>query len=161
MMMKKETLFLKLAVIFIGLPILALCVIVLPLIARDAAAGSKEMAYVLYGILFVMYVSAIPFFMALYQAFALLNLIDRNNAFSELSVKALKNIKHDAAAISILYVLGLPLFYVVGEVDDAPGAILIGMLFAFAPMVVSVFAAVLQKLLQNAIDIKNDNELTI
>lgn len=159
--MKKETIFLKLAVFFIGLPILALCIILLPWIAKDAAVSSTKMAYVLYGILIIMYISAIPFFTSLYQGFRLLTYIDDNKAFSELSVKALRNIKNCAATISILYVLSMPLFYIVGEVDDAPGAILIGLLFIFAPMVISVFAAVLQRLLQNAIDIKNDNDLTI
>ncbi len=159
--MKRETIFLKLAVIFIGIPILALCIFGLPWIARDAAESSWKMAYVLYGILSIMYVTAIPFFLALYQAFKLLNYIDKNKAFSELSVKALKNIKNCATTISILYVLSMPLFYIVGEVDDAPGVILIGMIFIFAPMVIAVFAAVLQKLLKNAIDIKNDNDLTI
>lgn len=159
--MKRETIFLKLAVFFIGIPILALCIFGLPWIARDAAESSSKMAYVLYGILIVMYVSAIPFFVALYQAFKLLSYIDANKAFSKLSVKVLKNIKNCATIISILYVLSMPLFYIVGEVDDAPGVILIGMIFIFAPMVVAVFAAVLQKLLENAIDIKNDNELTI
>lgn len=159
--MKKETIFLKLAVFFIGIAVLALCIFGLPWIARDAAESSAKMACVLYGILIVMYVSAIPFFLALYQGFKLLCYIDMNKAFSELSVKALRNIKNCANAISILYVLSMPLFYIVGEVDDAPGVILIGMIFVFVPMVIAVFAAVLQKLLKNAIDIKNDNELTI
>ncbi len=159
--MKRETIFLKLAVCLIGMPILALCIFGLPMIAKDAAESSLKMAYILYGILIVMYMSAIPFFLALYQAFKLLNYIDTNKAFSELSVKALKNIKNYATTISILYILSMPLFYIVGEIDDAPGATLIGMIFIFAPMVIAVFAAVLQKLLKNAIDIKNDNDLTI
>ncbi|MDM5326781.1 helix-turn-helix domain-containing protein [Neobacillus sp. CF12] len=50
-----------------------------------------------------MYVSAIPFYFALYQAFTLLSYIDKNKAFSEISVKALKKIKNYAAAnLSIL-----------------------------------------------------------
>ncbi|MDF2948430.1 MAG: hypothetical protein K0R07_444 [Sedimentibacter sp.] len=159
--MKKETIFLKLSVFFIGIIVLAICLFVLPLIARDAAESSLKMAYVLYSILLVMYVTAIPFFIALYQAFKLLIYIDANNAFSELSVNALKNIKKCATTISLLYVLSMPLFYIVGEVDDAPGAILIGIIFIFAPMVIAVFAAVLQRLLKNAIDIKDDNDLTI
>lgn len=160
-MKQGSTLFLKVAVIFIGIPILALCIFGLPLIAKDAAESSLKMAYVLYGILTVMYVSAIPFFGALYQAFRLLTYIDENKAFSELSVKALKNIKNCATTISLLYVAAMPLFYVVGEVDDAPGTILIGMIFVFAPMIIAVFAAVLQRLLKEAIDIKSDNDLTI
>jgi len=159
--MKRETILLKLAVILMGIPVLALCIFLLPVIGKDAAAGSLKMAYVLYGILIVMYITLIPFFIALYQAFRLLNYIDKNKAFSELSVKALKNIKNCATTISILYVASMPLFYIVGEVDDALGVILIGMIFVFAPMVIAVFAATLQKLLKNAIDIKNDNDLTI
>ncbi len=159
--MKRDTLFLKTIVFLIGIPVLAICIFGLPLIANDAAESSSKMAYVLYGILAIMYVSVIPFFVALYQAFKLLNYIDTNKAFSKLSVKALKNIKNCATTISIMYLVGLPLFYLAGEIDDAPGVILIGMVFIFAPMVVAVFAAVLQKLLKNAIDIKNDNDLTI
>ncbi|MGM0829253.1 MAG: DUF2975 domain-containing protein [Bacillota bacterium] len=158
-MMKRETLFLKIAVFLIGTPVLALCVFGLPWLAKDAAGS--ELAYLIYGILVVMYVSAIPFFVALYQAIRLLSYIDKNHAFSELSVKALKNIKYCATTISIVYVAGMPLFFLMGEIDDAPGVILIGMMFVFAPLVIAVFAAVLQKLLKNAIDIKSENDLTV
>lgn len=159
--MKHETLFLKLAIILIGIAILTSCVLVLPWIARGAAGGSIKMAFVLYCILIVMAATTIPFFIALYQAFKLLGCIDTNKAFSELSVKALKNIKKCATIISILYVLIMPLFYIVGEVDDAPGVILIGMILTFASVVVAVFAAVLQKLLEDALRIKTENDLTI
>jgi hypothetical protein len=47
-------------------------------------------------------------------------------------------------------VVGMPFFYIFAELDDAPGVILIGMLFIFASMVIAVFAAVLQRLLQEA-----------
>lgn len=108
-----------------------------------------------------LYATAIPFFFALYQTFRLLSYIDRNKAFSELSVTALKNIRNCAITISILYVVGMPLFFLLAEIDDAPGVILIGMVIIFASMVDAVFAAVLQKLLQNAIDIKSENDLTV
>lgn len=157
--MKRETLFLKIALFLIGAPIAALCLIGLPLIAMEAA-GSK-VAYVVYGMLAVMYASAIPFYTALYQAFRLLMLIDQNNAFSGASVKALKVIKKCAIVISLFYVAGLPLFYVLAEVDDAPGIIVIGLIFVFGSAVIAVFAAVLQKLLYNAIEIKSENDLTV
>jgi hypothetical protein len=159
--LKRETLFLKIAVFLIGTPIVALCVLGLPWLAMDVAESDSELAYVVYGILVVMYISAIPFFIALFQAFKLLSFIDKNNAFSELSVKALKNIKKCAIAISLLYVAAMPLFYILAEVDDAPGIILIGMTFIFGAAVIAVFAAVLQKLLKNAIDIKSENDLTV
>lgn len=108
-----------------------------------------------------LYASAIPFYVALYQAFKLLGYIDKNKAFSEISVQVLKNIKTCAFTISGLFALGMPLFYLIAEKDDAPGIILIGMILIFASMVIAVFAAVLQRLLKQAIDIKSENDLTV
>ena len=133
----------------------------LPTLAIDAAESNSKFAYALYGSVIVMYVSAIPYFIALYQAFKLLSYIDKNKAFSEISVKSLKNIRNCAITISGLHVIGLPMFFIFAHLDDAPGVVLVGMLFIFAPMVIAVFAAVLQKLLQEAITIKSENDLTV
>jgi hypothetical protein len=160
-MKQGTTLFLKIAVFLIGAPVLAICIFGLPLIVKEAIESKSEFAYVLYGIVSVMYLSAIPFFVALYQAFKLLSYIDKNKAFSEISVKALKNIKYCAITISGFYVLGMPFFYIFADLDDAPGVVLIGMTLIFAPLVVAVFAAVLQRLLKEAIDIKSENDLTV
>ena len=159
--MRRETMILKIAVIMLGIPVAALSVLLLPWIARDASESSIRMAYVIYGILILMYISVVPFFAALYQGFRLLGYIDSNKAFSELSLKSIQKIRSCAAAISIIYLFAMPLFYIVAEIDDAPGVILVGMIFVFAPLTVAVFAAILKKLLKNAIDLKNDNELTI
>ncbi|QOS90645.1 MULTISPECIES: DUF2975 domain-containing protein [Peribacillus] len=155
------TLFLKMAVILIGLPVLALCIFFVPKIANFAAELYPDMTYLKYLVLIDLYASAIPFYFALYQAFKLLSYIDKNKAFSELSVRALKTIKNCAITISGLYVVGMPLFYLIAEMDDAPGIILIGMVVIFASMVIAVFAAVLQRLLQEAIDIKSENDLIV
>ncbi|GAB6179038.1 DUF2975 domain-containing protein [Desulfotomaculum defluvii] len=157
--MKRETLFLKLAVILMGLPVLALCIFGLPWLADNPI--NPDYALILYPIVIGMYLAAIPFYFALYQAFKLLNYIDMNKAFSDLPVKALKNIKYCAISISTLYVVIMPFVYLVAEKDDAPGLIIVGMVPVFASMVVAVFAAVLQKLLKNAIDIKSENDLTV
>jgi hypothetical protein len=97
----------------------------------------------------------------LYQSFNLLSYIDKNQAFSELSVRALKKIKNCAITMSGLYVVALPFVYIIAEVDDAPGLAVIGMVMIFAPLVIAVFAAVLQRLLQEAIDIKSENDLIV
>lgn len=155
------TLFLKIAVIFIGIPVLALCIFFVPEIANFAAELYPDMTYLKYLVFIDLYASAIPFYFALYQAFKLLSFIDKNKAFSELSVRALKTIKNCAITISGLYVLGMPLFYLIADMDDAYGIILIGMVVIFASMVIAVFAAVLQRLLQEAIDIKSENDLIV
>lgn len=157
--MKSETLFLKVVVFLLGIPILALCLFGLPSIGREAVQYFT--AYWVYPALLGLYGAALPYFFALYQAFKLLSYIDKNIAFSELSVKALKTIKYCAVAITILFSASLPLFYLVADADDAPGLLLIGLVINSAPVVIAVFAAVLQKLLQHAIDIKSENDLTI
>jgi len=159
--MKRETLFLKFAVVVMGLPVLALCIFVLPDIAAFFAELNPGLDFLQVPFLIGLYAAAIVFFAALYQTLKLLRYIDKNEAFSDLSVKALKNIKSCAITIGALYVAFMPLLYLMAEVDDAPGIILIGMVIIFGCMVVAVFAAVLQKLLQNAIDIKSENDLTI
>ncbi|EJQ50642.1 Uncharacterized protein BWINRASL_02816 [Bacillus mycoides] len=160
-MKQGSTLFLKTAIILMGIPVLALCIFLVPNIGNYAAELYPDIAYIKYLILINLYATVVPFYFALYQAFKLVSYIDKGNAFSKLSVRALKKIKHCAVTISILYVVGMPLFYLVAERDDAPGIIIFGMLLIFASMVIAVFAAVLQRLLKDAIDIKSENDLTV
>ena len=159
-MKQVTTLFLKLAVIFIGIPVLALCIFLVPHMANFVAKLYPNIAPMKYLVFIVMYGAAVPFYFALYQAFNLLRYIDENTAFSELSVKALKNIKCCAITISGLYVLGLPLFHFIAKKVDPP-IVLMGLIIIFASLVIAVFAAILQRLLQEAINIKSENDLTV
>lgn len=157
--MKQGTLFLKIAVFFIGVPVLILGIFLLLKVTAEPV--NPEYAHILYPIIIVLFISAIPFYFALYQSWKLLNYIDQNEAFTALSTIALKKIKNSASTISVLYVIILPFVYLLADKDDAPGLIFIGMVPIFASIVIAVFAAVLQKLLQTAITIKAENELTI
>jgi hypothetical protein len=154
-MKKGSTLFLRLAIILIGLFILTMCVYVLPLIISDDNTGFYK------PILFGLYIPAIPFFWALYQSLKLLGYIDSNNAFSIASVKAFKHIKNSAIIVGSLFVLGLPYIYKAADMDDAPGVMLIGLVIAGASFVIAAFSGLLQKLVQNAVDIKSENDLTV
>ena len=160
-MSRGSTLFLKTVIILMGLPVLAVCTYGLSRFNPNSPYWVlPELEKLQYPLLVGMYLAMIPFFIVLYQTLKLLSYIDRNEAFSKLSVKALKTIKYCAITISILYVLELPFLYLLTKADDAPG-ILIGITVIFASMVVAVFAAVLQRLLQYAIDIKAENDLIV
>jgi hypothetical protein len=156
--MKSETLFLKIVVCLIGITVLALSIIASPFIANELAKGLDWLL-----VLFVidLYASAIPFFVALYHTLRLLSYIDKNIAFSELSVRSLKYIKYCAFTFSMLYVSALPMFYLWAKGAGAPGVMLFGLVIILASIVIAVFASILQKLLKNAIDIKSENDLTI
>lgn len=156
-----STLILKLAVIVMALPVLALCIFAVPAIGKFVAELYPEMPYIKYYFFIIPYGSVIPFYFALYQTLKLLGYIERNEAFSELSVQVLGKIKYCAIVISGFYVLGMPIFYLVARRVDPPGVPVIGLLFIFASLVVAVFAAVLQQLLKEAIDIKSENDLTV
>ncbi|HEY4429508.1 MAG TPA: DUF2975 domain-containing protein [Paenibacillus sp.] len=160
-MKRGSTLFLKIVIVLIGIPVLALCIFLVPEIANYAVKLYPDFSIIKYYVFIDLYASAIPFYIALYQAFKLLGYIDKNIAFSEKSVEVLKNIKNCAITISGVYVAGMPLFYLIGEKDDAPGVLVIGMVMIFASMVIAVFAAVLQKLLKDAIELKSENDLTV
>jgi hypothetical protein len=163
-MKRGSTLFLKFAVILMGIPVLALSLFMFPQIANEANEAlekGSDLAFAVYALLMVMYVSTVPFFMALYQSFNLLTFIDKHQAFSELSVNALRKIKNCAITISGLYVVALPFVLTLAQADDAPGLAVVGMIPIFASMVIAVFAAVLQKLLKEAIDIKEENDLIV
>lgn len=109
------------------------------------------------------YITITPFFVALYQALKLLSYIDQNKAFSELSVRALKYIKYCASTMSTLIVLGIitGVILFAGEGEDITGFISLGLMLTFASMVIAVFASILQRLLQEAIDIKSENDLIV
>lgn len=108
-----------------------------------------------------LFAAAVPFFVALYFGLKLLSYIDLNKAFSEDSVRVLQKIMYCAVAMSIALMTYMPAAYHFAEIDDAPGVIIFAFAFACGPLVVAVFAAVLKKLLQNAIDFKNENDLTV
>ncbi|BAC12372.1 hypothetical conserved protein [Oceanobacillus iheyensis HTE831] len=158
--MKRETQVLKIAVFLIGLPVLALCIFLFPEVL-SIAERNGEYFYLLPLFIIYLYLTAIPFYYALLQAYKLLQFIDQNKAFSEQSIKSLKIIRYCATMISVMYVISLPVFYVLAELDDAPGLILIGLVITFASLIIAVFAAVLQKLFKNANDIKSENDLTV
>lgn len=154
-MKQSSTFFLRAVLVLISIGVLAICLIVLPLgIILDQTGYYRPL-------LIGMYVPAIPFFIAIYESSKLLNYIDRREAFSDLSVKALKRIKYCGVAISGLYAMGMPYIFYAADRDDAPGVVAIALIIIFASLVVAVFAGLLQKLLRTAIDIKTENDLTV
>ncbi|MCU7741320.1 DUF2975 domain-containing protein [Priestia megaterium] len=158
-MKQSSTIFLKISLFLMGAPVLALGIFGLFYLANNTV--NPDYSYILYPAVSIMYLSVIPYFLTLYQAFRLLIYIDKNKAFSSISVIALKKIKYYAIVISGLYVIMMPFVFLVADKDDAPGLIIVGMVPIFASLVIAVFAAVLKRLLQQAIDIKSENDYTV
>lgn len=154
-MKKGSMLVLKGVIFFIGIIVLVLCLVALPYGISTDRTGYY------WPLLLGMYLPAVPFFIALQQALKLLRFIGKNKVFSEASVGALKNIKLCAMTICGMFSIGMPYIFFVGDRDDAPGVVALGFIIIFASFVISAAAAVFQELLQKAVDIKSENDLTV
>jgi len=108
------------------------------------------------------YLASIAFFVALYQAFKLLGLIGQNKAFSLSSVKALRTIKYCAIILSASIVMAVLFIMTSHNKDDDPaGFIAIGILTTFISIVIATAAAMFERILQDAMDIKSENNLMV
>ncbi|MCF6407282.1 DUF2975 domain-containing protein [Chitinophaga filiformis] len=159
-MKRISIIFLQAVVVLIGIVALAILIRV-PLTEGRAATLDLFSIYadpfILYG-----YAASIAFFVALYKAFKLLGYIGQNKVFSSNAVKALKSIKYCAIVLSVLIVIaGLYIRISHNKEDDPAGFLAICIVTTFVSAVVATAAAIFEKILQNAIDMKSENDLTI
>lgn len=159
-MKRVPTLFLQVVIVLIGLVALAI-LIRFPLVEGRATNLDLISIYADPLILYS-YATSIAFFIALYKAFKLLGYIGQNKVFSSNSVRALMSIKYCAIVLSILIVMaGLYVRFTHNEEDDPAGFLAICIVTTFAAIVVATAAAIFERLLQNAVDMKSESDLTI
>lgn len=151
---------LRCAVIFAGVVMLALCGVIAWIVFFENRPDPYHMEYIWF---IGTYAAAIPYFIALYQAMKILKYIDTDRAFSELAVKSLNIITRAAIVVFIIVTIGgLPFFYTLVQLDgDTPGFMLLGLIISGSAFLIVVFTSVLNRLLQDAIDVKSENDLTI
>jgi len=159
-MKRISIIFLQAVIVLIGIVVLAL-LIRFPLIEGRAANLDLFSIYsdpfILYG-----YAASIAFFVALYKAFKLLGFIGQNELFSLNSVRTLRSIKYCAIILSILIAMaGLYIRIFHNKEDDPAGFLAMCIVFTFISLAVATAVAVLEKILQNAVDMKTENDLTI
>jgi hypothetical protein len=159
-MTRSSTIFLQVVIVLIGIVALAV-MIRFPL--TEGAAVNKDLfsiyfnPFIMYG-----YIASIPFFFALYQGFKLLRYIGQNKVFSVSSVKTLRTIKYCAIILSasiVMAALYIRIFH--DKNDDPAGFIAMCIVTTFISIVIATAAAVFERLLQNAVDMKSENDLTV
>jgi hypothetical protein len=159
-MKRNSILFLQAVIVLIGFAVLVL-LIWLPLAEGRAAhldlLDIYSDPFILYG-----YAASTAFFVALCKAFKLLGRIRRNHVFSSNAVAALKCIKYCAIVLSVLIAAaGLYVKIFHHRDDDPAGFLSICIMAVFVSVIAATVAAVFEKILQNAIDMKSENDLTI
>lgn len=158
---RSSTIFLKIVIFLAGIAMLALCVW-LPEIAIRDAREHPDTAYFLIPFLVCAYGFCIAFSVALYQAYKLLTYIERNNAFSALSLKSLMIIKKCAFTVILLILLGIVSLRMVAKVtggdDDAAGPIALCLMGILATSIIAAIVDVLQKPLKHILELKPKND---
>jgi hypothetical protein len=161
-MQKSSTVFLRIVIVLIGVAALAL-LLWEPQVEGVNKNRTNFEIYFQDPFLALVYAGSIPFFMALYQAIRALGYVGRNQVFSPEVVKALRIIKYCALAIiGFVVVEEMWILLMSGRDNDNPGApIFMGMLIILPSIVVATVAAMLERILQNAVDLKSENDLTV
>jgi len=158
-MKKGSTLFLKFVICLIAIVAL-LWLIWFPQTEGRAANLDLVSIYkdplIIYG-----FIASIPFFVALYHGFKLLGYVDQNKVFSQSAVKAVRNIKYCALTLGGFIILGILYIRLFAHGDDPAGPTAVGIFTTFAAIVIATAAAIFERLLQNAVDIKSENDLTV
>ena|ERR1043165_7626513 len=157
-MKRSSTIFLQVVIVLIGIGALTF------LIWEPQAEGVNKHAtlFQIYVNPFVayVYVGSISFFVALYQAIKVLGYVGSNKVFSQEAVNALRTIKY-CAIILIVFVAGGEIFIMLHESDDRAGGVFMGVLFTFVSAIIATAAAIFARILQKAVDIKSENDLTV
>ncbi|MFN8439814.1 MAG: DUF2975 domain-containing protein [Caldilineaceae bacterium] len=158
-MKRGSTLFLQIVLVLIGIGALALLLWEPRIEGRNAHATNFEI-YFKDPFLAYAYIASIPFFVAIYQALKVLQYVGQNAVFSPAAVKALRTIK--LCAITIIgFVVGAELYIMFGISDDRAGGVFIGIVLTFGSIVIATAAALFERILQNAVDLKSENDLTV
>jgi hypothetical protein len=160
-MKKSSTVFLQVVIVLIGIFALGLMLWEPHLEGRNANATVFQI-YFNDPFLAYAYIASIAFFVALYQAFRLLGYVGRNEVFSQRAVKALRTIKYCAMSL-VGFILGAEAYIFLFQrgKEDIAGGVMMGLFLMFVSAVIAAAAAVFERTLQSAVELKSENDLTV
>jgi hypothetical protein len=160
-MKRSSTIFLQIVIVLIGIGALALMLWEPHLEGRNAHATLFEI-YFKDPFLAYAYIASIALFVALYQAFKLLGHIARTEVFSQRSVRAVRTIKYCAMTL-VAFIIGAEAYFFIFQrgKEDIAGGVAMGLFLMFVSAVVATAAAVFERTLQSAVDMKSENDLTV
>ena len=148
-MKKSTTIALQVVVVIVGIGVLALMLWEPHLEGRNVNATLFQI-YFNDPFLACAYLASIPFFVALHQAFKLLEHIGRNEVLSDRSVRALRVIKYcGLSLVASLVAAEACLWIFVRGTDDIAGGVVVGLFLMFVSIVITTAAAVFERRLSS------------
>jgi hypothetical protein len=160
-MKRASTIFLQIVIVLLGIGVLAALLYEPQVEGRNVNATQFEI-YFKDPFLAYIYLAFVPFFVGLYQAFRMLGYVRREEIFSPRAVRALRILKYCAMATALFIAGALAyIFIFVRGTDDIAGGVAMGLFIIFVSAIIAAAAAVFERTLQNAVEIKAENDLTV
>ncbi len=158
-MKKGSTIFLQAVIVLLGIG--ALVLLLWEPHTEGVNAHATFFAVYLDPFIALVYLGSVPFFVALYHAIKVLGYAGRNAVFTPQAVKALRTIKFCAIAI-VGFIIAEEIWIMLNHGnDDAAGAFALGLMITFGSIVIATAAAMFEQVLQSAVEMKFENDLTV
>ena len=160
-MKRGSTIFLQIVILLLGAGVLAFLLWEPQVEGRNVNATFFEI-YFKDPFLAYIYLAFVPFFVGLYQGFKILGYARRNEIFFQHSVLGFRIIKYCALTTAIL-ILGAEayLFIFIRGKDDIAGGVMMGVFIIFVSLIIATAAAVFERILQNSVKLKSENDLAV
>lgn len=155
----KSLKFLMGVIIVLSLIMLYAVIRILPELINFSVKTYKEIAYLAKPVGIIVVISAIPFYIVLFETLLLGKYILNDDIFTDKPLKALNKISISSIIICVLFVIVLFLFLYNDYFTPLLGLILF--LVILSSLVISIFSKIFYILVKRATVLKIDNDLTI
>ncbi len=136
-----------------------LCLLIVPALGKEAVLMNPELHYMFWPCLVFIWITAIPFYIALYKSWLICEEISKDNSFCIENAKRLKLIGKLALLECILYLIAMVVLFILNLLH--PSVMLFILFIIFVGVSISIASAALSHLTENACALKNENDLTI
>ncbi|KAF2956848.1 DUF2975 domain-containing protein [Marinitoga sp. 38H-ov] len=144
--MKFKIIYLKSFIFGIIIFTIIISIFVIPSLIREGMEFYSKIPIIIFfsGI----YLTIIPFIYSNIQVIKIFGYVNNNEFYSEKTVQSLNKIKKSFFVIGIIYTLLMPMFYYLGEIDDAPGLILVGLIIVLSTFFVYILNSIFIELIK-------------
>lgn len=152
---------LKTLIYIVGLPIMILGGFFMFEIIDFAFELWNQMFFLKTLIYVVLIFSGVLYLFILFKVTQVIHQYEKHEIFSLYTQKLFIYSAFSAFIISIIYALLLPIFYIVADLDDAPGFVLIGLFFVVLAFALALLFYVISNIIKQASDLEEESKWVI
>lgn len=157
--MKIKTKALKLVIVILGLFIGFMFYLLVIGLIKSYQENDVYFVKLLFYI--AMYTSLILSMISNIIVYSILSLIDKDILFTEKSIRKISLIKRISILTFFILIGIMPMVWHIVELTKVTGVIPVAVVIVVAPLILSTFIGVMEKLLMKIVQIKSENDLTV